>query len=227
MGLTRLEELARLIIADAPRDVLRAAARQVFRAPAGQSLAALIVGCCGGYQEDDTITLRYVDGGAASRAAPLLTPYAAQMQANAFSKRRRGEPASPAKDMADMVQRLQGEPAARMAEQRFGVQSIDTPEFRKLCDTYHCAAQVELEDAYEAIYEHVDEEIADMAHAWQDRLRAALAALASLPTLGYRVTFPAGSTCVVESEAELELRIQGWQRDTLKIERLVSGGPHA
>jgi hypothetical protein len=52
---------------------------------------------------------------------------------------------------------------------RFDVKSIDTPEFRKLCDAYHCASQTELEDAYEAIYQHVDEETADLSHNWQAR----------------------------------------------------------
>lgn len=60
---------------------------------------------------------------------------------------------------------------------RLKVPSIDDDAFRKLCDAYHCASQDQLEDAYTAIYEHVDEATADLAHAWQDARPAAMGAV--------------------------------------------------
>lgn len=49
---------------------------------------------------------------------------------------------------------------------RNAVQSVDTDEFRKLCDAYHSASQSELEDRYYAIVYHVDEEVHGMATSW-------------------------------------------------------------
>jgi predicted urease superfamily metal-dependent hydrolase len=47
------------------------------------------------------------------------------------------------------------------AAPRIKLESIDTEEFRKLCDAYHCAKQADLEDAYYAIVYHVDEDVCE------------------------------------------------------------------
>ena len=60
---------------------------------------------------------------------------------------------------AALAQRNQ--PAAVAEPVLATLKSVDTPEFRKLCDSYHCASQADIEDAYDAIYQYVDEEISE------------------------------------------------------------------
>jgi hypothetical protein len=48
---------------------------------------------------------------------------------------------------------------------RIKLQSIDTEEFRKLVDAYHCATQEQLEEAYCAIVYHVDEDVAEQVRS--------------------------------------------------------------
>lgn len=182
MGLTPLEELARLIMADAPRDVLRAAARQAFRslaAPLGQALAERVLAM---REESD----RAHAEGRHTISGTLPRKY---MQA----------------EIADL----------RAAHLPTGDDPATREDYRKLFNT--------AVDDFVAITKALN---LDADSQGIEQILAAIKTRPEQPTLGYRVTFPAGSTCVVETLAELEARIQGWQRDTLKIERLVSGGPH-
>jgi hypothetical protein len=57
---------------------------------------------------------------------------------------------------------------------KFDVKSIDTPEFQALAEAWRKEpyGTRRFEAAYEAMFQHVDEAMTDLAHSWQDSLAA-------------------------------------------------------